>query len=204
MAALRRNSAVIFVSHSTAHLARLCNSALLLAGGEVSFYGGTTSAISKYNEQFALTTASVRSGIGSVRLSAIKFFDQNGLARDRLHYGSAVRMEIAVIADVFIPSLVVNITFRTNSQEVAECNNYVISAPVSVLPGRLVVINSEIREFCLNPNTYNVAVFLLDADMVTHYDWYENATQITMIGGRPATAPYQIPAAWSVSTDDAL
>ena len=199
MAAIRKESAVIFVSHSMEHLARLCSSSLLLSGGEVLFYGNTPLAISKYNEQFKFDTTTVRAGIGGVRLASIKFIDETGLVCDRLQYGSPASVEIVVVADIFIPSLVIDITFRTCSQEVAgECNNYVVSTPVSVLPGNQVVIKSEIREFCLNPNTYNVSVFLLDDDMVTHYDWCENITVVTTTGGRPATASYQIPATWVI------
>ena len=72
---------------------------------------------------------------------------------------------------------------------------------MSVKPGRLYVIKAKIREFCLNPSNYNVSAFLLDADMMTHYDWAENISVITITAGRPATAPYQILADWSITDE---
>jgi len=203
MAALRTKAAVIFVSHSMEHLSRLCNSSILLEKGTVCFFGATPLAIRKYDLKTQLQTSTVRAGIGGIRLLSIQFHDMTNHVCDQLRYGSAVLVEISVKADVFIPSLVVDITFRTISQEVAgECNNYVISTPMSVQPGRLFVIKAEIREFCLNPSTYNVSVFLLDADMMTHYDWAENISLITITTGRPATAPYQILADWSITDEE--
>jgi lipopolysaccharide transport system ATP-binding protein len=200
MAALRARAAVIFVSHSMPQLARICNTSILLAQGTTCFYGATALAITKYDAQFKHDSSTVRAGNGRVRVSSIQFRDSTRRVCDHLRYGESVIVEITVLAEVFIPSLVVDITFRTLAQEVAaECNNYVLSAPMSVRPGERCLVSATIPKLCLNPSTYSVSAFLLDANMIAHYDWFENASIITTVGGRPATAPYQIHAEWSLA-----
>jgi lipopolysaccharide transport system ATP-binding protein len=66
---------VVFVSHDVSSVARLCNRALLLSEGRVSYYGEIEEAVTRYLSSRSLGTASDaaldRQGSGAVRIESI-------------------------------------------------------------------------------------------------------------------------------------
>lgn len=200
VAELRRRAAVVFVSHSMAHVARMCDRTIVLDGGTIRFHGDTAAAIDQYELGFRSVSPTPRAGIGGVRTASAAITVPGGRATDQISYGDAIHLTAAIEAELAVESLVVDFTFRTAGLETAaECNNYVVAKTLSVAAGRTYEIRAEVPALFLNPGVYEVGILLLDADMRTHFDWLPSHLRFSVVGGRPATAPLQIRANWSIA-----
>ena len=199
---LRDRCAVIFVSHSMAHVARLARRSLVLDKGSVHYTGPTPEAVSQYSRLFD-NPDTTRHGNGEAQIEQIDFIDAEVQVSKKLTHARPARIRIAIRATADIPSLVNNLGFRTVSGElIAECNNYVLEKPFALRAGERIVTEASIDHLTLNPGIYKVGALLLSGDMVRHYDWLAHFATIEVVGGRPAIAKQQFSPTWTVTRED--
>lgn len=199
IAELAERCAVIFVSHNMSHVARLARRSLLVHGGRVAFSGGTPEAINAYHALFAAGSPRLRHGSREVRTESIEFADAAGRATRTLDFGRGFAIRLLVRAQRPVGELVVNVVFQTFGQQVAaQCNNYVSPHAIAVDEPCELSVTMQIDCLTLNPGVYQISCLLMSADMTRHYDWLENALQLTVQGGRPAGGVLQFVPRWRI------
>jgi len=201
IAELAEHCAVILVSHNMSHVARLAHRTIVVNRGKVEFIGGTPEAINIYYSMFAKGAAKLRHGSQMVRTDTIEFTNSNGETTDRLDFGKDFSICLQISAKAPVGEIVVNVVFQTVDQQVvAQCNNYVLPHSIQITSEYELLITMRIERLTLNPGVYQVSCLLMSADMTTHYDWIEDALQITVQGGRPAGGALQFVPQWHIET----
>jgi lipopolysaccharide transport system ATP-binding protein len=202
IADLRRRAAVIFVSHEMAHVARLCQRTLLLRDGRLEFLGDTPTAVNRYAREFDAEPKRRLAGTGVARVRDLIVCGTDQHPEPCARYGSPLTIQLHIETEIAIPDLTIDITFHSVAETIAaECNNYVLPRPFSVEAGKRYRVTAEISEVLLNPGVYHVGALLLDGDMIRHFDWSTHLARLTIYDGRPATAPLQMHARWSIIED---
>lgn len=192
--------AVIFVSHAMSHVARLAPCSVVLHRGRTHFLGDTPTAINAYYGLFSPEALDrTHLGTGEARIESIMFFDETGKETNGLEYGRPARIVLDVVSNADLEDVVFDLVFQSAAAEaVAECNNYVRNRPLAIPRGENISLELELDSLLLNPGVYRVSTILASSNMVKHIDWVQNATEITVRGGRPATAPLQFLADWRI------
>lgn len=197
---LSQECAVIFVSHSMSQVARLCTQSLLLHHGSTFLKGMTTECIVEYErlQQANQSTSQVRHGTGEARFEEIIFEGEDGNPSNTIHFGHPVVIQFGISAKAELEDVVIDLTFRSASGELAaECNNYVCPARISLKSEGVNQVRAHIASLSLNPGSYTVSAFLTDSEMLTHFDWWESVCPLSVVGARPAIAGSQIRAVWN-------
>jgi lipopolysaccharide transport system ATP-binding protein len=202
IATMADQTAVILVSHSMPHIARLANRVVVLEHGRRGFIGNAPDAINHYYRLFSRPIGTERIGSGEARIDSVRILSgQDQRSLNTAHYGQAVTIQLDLTPVQTIDSLVVDVVFHSMGDEgVAECNNYVRPRQISLRAGERTTIRMEIDRLTLNPGVYRIAALLMSENMTRHYDWIRNAGRLTVAGGRPATAGQQFEARWQVDT----
>ena len=209
-----KSAAVIFVSHSMAHMSRLAQDCLVLDKGKVHFIGKTESAVIEYQklcsrsgsdptqENFLADSKENAERFGSqeVSIKQLKIIDKSGEESQIFSYGDPVKMTLSIKSEIDVESLVVDIGFYTMENEVAaECNNFVKAELISIQAGETISVELVIPEMTLNPGAYKLSALLLSHNMTTHFDWMKHFIDIEVRDARSAIAHQQFKALWQVS-----
>ena len=95
---------VLFVSHNMGAIQTLCNSAIVLADGKITYEGSSPKAVSFYYDSISSDNAKDwveadrRNGDGRIRISDAILTDSNGEILEAITVGQAVNFEIGYIA----------------------------------------------------------------------------------------------------------
>lgn len=96
---------ILFVSHSMAAVQNICDKCLYLKNGELMEYGATELVIPKYllssqaSSTVELSDRNDRMGNGAVRFQSIVFKDEVGNVINNAQCGSALNMELTLLAN---------------------------------------------------------------------------------------------------------
>lgn len=196
---LRPQTAILFVSHNTAHVARVADRVLVIDRGRDVYCGAVGEGLARYQGLFDAADVRQRAGSGEARIERIELLDGAGHRIDAIPYGEGLSIRIALVAHSTIDALVVNLVFKSSTGEmVAECNNFVRPAPLHVERGERIIVQADIAAFTLNPGTYELDALLMSESMTAHYDWLHDVARLRVEAPRPATAAQQFVAAWRV------
>ena len=195
---LRDRCATVFVSHVMPQVARLAERSIVLQNGKVICEGRTSEAINLYYETLDCLE-SERLGTGEARIREFEFLQPGATPSDSLQFGSPVSIRLRLVSKIEIPSLVVDIGFHTmDGTLVAECNNFVRSAALSLRAQSEATVEVSIPALTLNPGRYRISALLLSEDMTRHFDWIRQVATVTVAGGRPSIAGQQFVADWKI------
>jgi lipopolysaccharide transport system ATP-binding protein len=177
---------VIFVSHNLSAVERLCDSALLLDHGRVSFQGPTPDAIERYlqagpSPEGWLAEASQRPGHGRVRFTRIRVLCDG---RPAVHLTSGSRVELLLDYEATEPIREARIRVAwTNllGDTLFVCLNDAAGYPIPDLLGPAGTIRIEIPSLPLNTGTYRLNVLIKSGRELE--DSVSDAAELTVAGG---------------------
>ena len=106
-----RGGTILFVSHDASAVERLCDRAVLLRNGSVSFDGATHEAIMRYRRalaedgEAAAATDGAPLGTGEARVASARLVGLEGDERDRFLAGEPFGLEVTLTGSVAAPVL---------------------------------------------------------------------------------------------------
>jgi lipopolysaccharide transport system ATP-binding protein len=181
---------VIFVSHNLSAVERLCDQALLLDHGRVTFQGPAADAIERYLQagpgaEGMLAEASRRPGRGRVRFTRIRVLC-DGRPSVHLTSGSRVELLLDYEVDSKVGEPVRGARIRaawTNllGDTLFVCLNDAAGYPIPELPGPAGTIRIEIPSLPLNTGTYRLGVLIKSGRDLE--DSVSDAAELTVAGG---------------------
>jgi len=180
---------VLFVSHNLGAIQSLCDSALVLADGEIAFNGNVDDAVRAYLQQGESRavvddlTGRVRSGTGEARIVGIRFFDDAGVNQHHFRMGEGFNMAVTVkfLAPVQDPTFGVNIHTDTGVM-VADCRSSHYGVRIGRADG-LLEYQMRIESLGLFPRTYVVEPWVADSAALAEIDWVHSAASFMVTSG---------------------
>jgi homopolymeric O-antigen transport system ATP-binding protein len=106
-----RGGTILFVSHDASAVERLCDRAVLLRGGRLTYDGPVHEAITRYRralaEEDGTTSPNGRgpTGSGEARIATVRLVATDGTPRDRFLAGEPFGLDVAVTGSVTAPHL---------------------------------------------------------------------------------------------------
>ncbi len=174
----KQGRTILFISHSMAAVAALCNRGVLISAGNVEKIGPISEVIDRYlshasdsPEDIDLSNHSQRQGTGEVRFSQIALLDSSGNQSRHFEYGDDLRFEIVLDARIPSPPMYCVVGIHT-----------ALGVPVLHLlnqddrTGAPLVVKSRTRVRCvlegcdLYPGTYSLHLWLGSSPFHTT-DW---------------------------------
>jgi lipopolysaccharide transport system ATP-binding protein len=176
---------VIFVSHNLSAVERLCDQALLLDHGRVSFQGPTADAIERYLQagpgaEGMLAEASRRPGRGRARFTRVRALCDG---RPTVHLTSGARVELLFDYELAEPVRGTRIRVAwTNllGDTLFVCVSDTSGAPLE-LTGPTGTIRIEIPDLPLHQGTYRIQALLKSGRELE--DQVSDAVELTVAGG---------------------
>ena len=179
---------VIFVSHNLSAVERLCDSALLLDHGRVTFQGSTAEAIDRYLQtgsaaQGLLIEAARRPGRGRVRFTRVRALCDG---RPAVHLTSGSRVELLLDYEIAQGAVVKGARLRVAwmnllGDTMFVCANDASGHGIAELPGPAGTVRVEIPRLPLHHGAYRLNLQLKSGrDME---DSVADAMELTMAGG---------------------
>ena len=201
MEKLLNTSAVVFVSHSMAQVARLCTSLMVLDHGRVVYHGNDVPrGIEHYHSLFEKTTAS--SGIGEgARIFGVSIVGDDHLppAADdtpRIGYMQAVRLTIDLELDASDKQARISILFYDReTRGIAE----VAMKDIDFCGGARRQIEVRINGLPFNPGRYIIAVSLLEAVSGDILHTRHNTAEFQLEGDDFGQTPVRLEGNWTIS-----
>ena len=202
---LNTGISVIFVSHETASVQRICSKCLWLRDGRVASYGDTSAVISRYSiwlDQQGLDAQNgMREEVGKNRLMGAKILEVAAVAPDgstleRVETGKELRIRMTYEVDQSIPGLNASLSFR--AREEALYNAYLTANDgVAISPkiGRSYV-DLIIPELGLGPGIYWISAGLSDKNDIGFYDWNWDALKFEIHCDRKMLGRFSLPHRW--------
>jgi len=179
---------VIFVSHNLSAVERLCDSALLLDHGRVTFQGSTAEAVDLYLQtgsaaQGALTVAARRPGLGRVRFTRVQAMCDG---RPAIHLASGSRVELLLDYEIAEGAVVKGARLRVAwmnllGDTMFVCANDASGYGIPELPGPAGTVRVEIPRLPLHHGTYRLNLQLKSGRDLE--DSVADALELTMAGG---------------------
>jgi lipopolysaccharide transport system ATP-binding protein len=179
---------VIFVSHNLSAVERLCDSALLLDHGRVTFQGSTTDAIERYLQtgsaaQGLLIEAARRPGRGRVCFTRVSALCDG---RPAIHLTSGSRVELLLDYEIAGGAVVKGARLRVAwmnllGDTMFVCANDASGYGIPELPGPAGTVRVEIPRLPLHHGTYRLNLQLKSGRDLE--DSVADALELTMAGG---------------------
>jgi lipopolysaccharide transport system ATP-binding protein len=179
---------VIFVSHNLSAVERLCDSALLLNHGRVTFQGSTADAIERYLQtgsaaQGLLTEAARRPGRGRVRFTSVSALCDG---RPAIHLTSGSRVELLLDYEVLDGARIEGARVRvgwTNllGDTLFVCMTDAAGSPLPELPGPTGTVRVEVPSLPLHQGTYRLQAWIKCGRDLE--DQVTDAAELTVAGG---------------------
>lgn len=196
-----KEKTVIFVSHDSTAVSRLCSNCLLLNKGKALFYGETNSALSKYallrfEKDGAKFKGEITQGGNTIYHFTVK--NKANIPIKRIEVGEPVVIEFSHKIRSNSSGMVFFIHFcSSDGIRIAHCASNFNGHPVEILPeGKVKVSIPDLR---LKPGTYYIGLMVLDADFITHYLICENISTITVVGSEITSSYVSLSAEWEFS-----
>ncbi|MFL6200262.1 MAG: ABC transporter ATP-binding protein [Thermoanaerobaculia bacterium] len=208
---------VIFVSHNLSAVERLCDSALLLDHGRVTFQGSTAEAIDRYLQtgsaaQGLLAEAARRPGLGRVRFTRVRALCEG---RPALHLTSGSRVELLFDYEIADGATVEGVRIRvawTNllGDTLFALVNDLSGHDIPRLPGPSGTIRVAIPKLPLHHGTYRLSAWIKAGRDLE--DRVTDAVELTVAGGDffgtgaawPAdSGPFLVPHTFAVGGEEA-
>ncbi|HVG08809.1 MAG TPA: ABC transporter ATP-binding protein [Thermoanaerobaculia bacterium] len=177
---------VIFVSHNLSAVERLCDSALLLDHGRVTFQGSTADAIERYLQtgsaaQGLLVEAARRPGRGRVRFTRVRALCDG---RPAIHLTSGSRVELLFDYDVADGAEVEGARIRVAWTNLLGDTLFILindGQGTSRLPGPSGTVRAVIPRLPLHHGTYRLSAWIKSGRDLE--DRISDALELTVAGG---------------------
>ena len=198
---LRKQCAIIFVSHNMQQIGRVCDRACFLERGKVAYQGDTAAAINQLNQgaMEAVGRETEEAGSGGVRVLDLAM-RAGGETISSIRHGESFEVEVSLEAEREITDAVVNIGFSTTDDAlVMQCTNQG-EGGVHLQSGRNVVC-ATIDAIPLISGIYYVTLLVQSSDLLVPYVWIKRITSLVVKSDIGSNAPVRLPVSWSVGQD---
>lgn len=192
---ITKNAAVIFVSHSMPHIARLCTHLCLLQHGRIMYQGNDVHlGIEKYNDCFDAETGQVTvSGKASIDHVAVLAADGRS---DRFPVHDDITICLTMTVDRAYSSPIVGVTFLNRELKgVAQCISSFNGFKLENC-GAPITLHLNIPRLPLNPDIYYLSFFIYDdayGELLAHHF---ATRQIQVTGNFVGLTPIQFNGEW--------
>ncbi len=198
---LMSKACVILVTHSMNQIVRLSSNVILLNKGLSRHFESPPLGVIEYEKLTAKNQNNLSSNLGNglVELISLDFFS-NDLPTKTIAFNEKIKASLKLKVNKTLTKVVVDIAIRDIDESVvAEINNYVNQNFIEKIDKGIAVVETEIKNFILNPGVYKISVFVTNDSMTTHYLWITYIFNVEVNKGVPAIAKTQFPAIWSVN-----
>jgi len=181
---------VFFVSHNTGAVARLCQNAILIAGGEMEEYGPATEVVAKYHSESTSVTAEIdlknykyRSGSGELRFNWARIRNERGELSSQFSVGDDLYLEFEIEVVRPIDRARLAVTLRA-SDGLALCNMIDVDSGFEFdRPQRKEIIRIRIDDLRLYPDTYSLGFWSGNLSTTGAYDAIDACLSFHIVDG---------------------
>lgn len=193
---LRKKCALIYVSHSTAELGRVCDLGLVLDKGGQGFSGPIPDAIDFYYKRLARDSKYERKDVGSgiVTIEEIFLNTQNG-AVATLSHGESLSIQLKINSMNVLEDLVINVAFLSNDETLVFQYTNQGEGLLDLETGEN-TFTAHVGDFPLVPGRYSVSVMIMSSDLLLVHHWVRRIQTVVVLGHITSNAPVRLPARW--------
>lgn len=195
---LKKESAVVFVSHSMAQISRLCNKVALVREGELWFYDSPAAAISEFRRPVGNRTPLI-TGSGGVELRELSI---NDIHSPIVNVKVFQRLSLELVVDLMAPieSIDCVVSFIAPSGDIAmQCNSYFSESTFLVRGKSTIKVKLCLDEVVLNPDNYSISVGLMEGKHGRVLRRIDNIAELVVSGGFYGYSNVQLKGRWDVS-----
>ncbi|MFO7956917.1 MAG: ABC transporter ATP-binding protein [Candidatus Brocadiia bacterium] len=197
---LMETCAVIFVSHHTPAISRICDSVIVLDSGEKAFQGPTAAGLQKYFELFrdhGLQPSVL--GPGEARVSNVALRGGCGRETDTFSYGAPLTVGFDVDVDRRHRNFCVNLAFLgPDGAYVSQCHSLQRGVFENAESGQHVEVT--IPKLLLAPGTYGLSILVFDESGARHLCWRHCTETLRVKGDFVGGAAVLWEGEWRVET----
>lgn len=199
---------LLFVSHNLAAVTALCDRALLINGGELSFDGPSAQAVNQYRaiprkayySEQAHEKDRSSDETGAVSIKQVRIVDSAFQQRDWCSVGEKLCVEIDLLVLKPIPAA--NMIVEIVRSDGVKCS--IISSSIDGCAPNLDIGLTRfiltIDSFTLLASRYSISVGILDPDMVAHYDVWSHCAELTVKSDKAERGVVLLEHNWQVET----
>lgn len=184
---LRKNAAVLFVSHNMQQISHVCSSVLLLQKGKPVAYGDVADGVNRY-----LATTAGGEGEKTLIVSPPVRRATLSFTPETLGYGENLTARLGLLLDAPIRNATIRVTaYNSTGLVVAEWNSKQRGVRVDFDAGES-SLEIELGPLHLGPGTYRMALALNDATGVMLPFWSLKNDSVTLRGTTTGACEYQL------------
>ena len=181
---------ILFVSHNMAAIQNICDKCIYMKNGELIEYGATELVIPKYllssqaSSTVELSDRSDRMGNGAVRFQAINYKDAAGNNIDNAQCGSALNMELTLLANPKFDLSYLQISIGVddeNGTRITHLSNASTNQVIESFKEGTFKMNVNIPVLPLKSGSYTLTLFSSVNSEVA--DWIQEATVLQVESG---------------------
>ncbi len=181
---------ILFVSHNMAAIQNICDKCIYMKNGQLIDFNATELVIPKYllsshaSSTILLADRTDRMGNSAVRFQSITYKDAEGNVISNAQCGSALNIELTMLADPKFDLSYLNISVGIdddNGQRIAQLNNSNTNQVFEKFNAGTFVVNIHIPILPLKGGTYTIAIFASVNSEVA--DWIQEATVLEVESG---------------------
>jgi len=198
---IMKNSAVIFVSHSIATVAKVSTKACVLEKGKVAFLGDDVPAgIDRYYSCFPQGKGHI-SGSGKAKIHKIELKNDKNENIDQIHYLDDLYVHLYATVDCEITNPTISIIFKNRgAQLVAQCISLFNEVSI-VNTGSLLHTSVKFKEMNFNPGVYYLTVIVWDEHRSEILEQWYDMFELKVVGRFIGYAPIQLQGEWAIETE---
>ncbi len=195
-------SAVVFVSHSMAQVARLCNKLIVLNRGELVYQGDNVpEGIDRYYGQFDDAEATT-AGSGMAALSEVRLSSNGSDGKDpellTVDYLAPLRLEMTLKVEAPVKGVQLGLLFYDReTRGIAQCSS---ESGLASIPNRgdPMRVSVTIPQIPFNPGRYSVSITVTDEETGEILTTEHGFRQFQVTGSYFGLTPVQLDGRWRV------
>jgi ABC-type polysaccharide/polyol phosphate transport system ATPase subunit len=192
----QRGGTIVFVSHDASAVERLCDRAVLLRDGGVTFDGPTHDAIVRYRQLLAGDRDPAERGAGlkewgsgEARLEAVELLGPEGEPRTQFLAGEPLTLRLRIRTEAPVPPLRVSLELRDVSGLLVAGSGHVVDGSG--------VVRFDVDELPLADGRFRVRLGLTDEEGERVFHWLDDAVEFIVYPGGDSRGVVRLEGRWS-------
>jgi len=176
IAELKKNCAIIFVSHNMSAISRTTSRCIVINKGKALFHGITETAIQSYNSLFKNknNNRNTISREGETQLDSVVIYNKSSKKETKFTHGDPITIEMGIFIPLEYRSFMVSIAFINYKEEyVAQCHSEYNKFTLKN-NNKKEIIKITIPHLILNPGEYTLTIIVFDSKTKKYLGWYPN------------------------------
>lgn len=194
---LMENCAVIFVSHSMPHVAKLCNNVIVLDRGELVCADKAVVGIDSYHDLFNDHHTRIM-GRGEAKISSLKLLNKDNIEAEKFNNNEPFQVMFDLVVSEKYEEYEISITFTNQEGSlIAQCHSK-YNGVTFRNSGIKHSIRVAIDRLALNTGRYYMNIIIYDNTNTKYLTWHSAITKIKVTGNFHGGTPVQFRAAWDI------